>query len=846
MRNRIFKPLLLFVISGLIMAACGPVTPVAIIVTPTTEPTTQPQPEPTVATPAPVNRDEPYKITGGFTASNDVFAVYYEEHAVGLIDMRGFVIRDKKWELPVDSQVLGFMDMNEETLTATYELSLPLKPQGEFNDVDNNDKKDQGVQIFAVAYSPNLYGGPFSEGDDRSRGWPNYLASVKTDSENEDEVIGGKLVVWSPDTKQQFPTGFGADGLLFTPDDPVGPLPAGYSIIDLDVSPFTVTQELQPKVTLYEPQDVAIKDFSKLSYSEAFEAMFKFVKTNYAFNDIKKQPAWDKVYADLKPRIAEAEKNKDANAFYFAIRDFTTAFRDGHVGMGGGEGDQAYSDIFAKATEGGYGFAVRELDDGRVLAMYLTKDGPAEKAGLKVGAEITEFNGKPIKDAIGAVIPWTLPQSSNFDIRYQQARYLLRAPLETEATIIFTNPGSTAKTVTLKAVAERDSFRRTSRYFNVDTNYLLPVDSSIITRDGAQVGYIRINANYDDLYLLIRLFERALQQFQARKVAGVIIDMRYNSGGAPLGLAGFLTDKTISTGQDEYYSEKTGKFEPEGIPSEIYPNKNLYRFNKMALLVAPTCASACEYDSYGFSQVPGMIVVGVEPTGGIFAEVSRGQIRLPEDISVQVPTGRTLLPDGSVFLEGQGVVPTFRVPVNEDTIYREDDVVLDYGLNAILKPLGAEITPSASPKLADVEIAKASLSKNLKQLEELAREKYGAADLAKMDTIFTYTIALNESQDLFWTWGWCAKDQPTLEQNLKNIKLAFTLNGEPVLLDQFLKQDSEYSGQKCTTYIAVLGDWSGGEHHLVSTITFTSKINDGSADYPAGKQVIEYTVYVKP
>lgn len=105
----------------------------------------------------------------------------------------------------------------------TFDLNLPAIPRGTLNDVDNNGEEDLGVQIFAVAYSPNLYGGPFSQGDDRSRGWPSYLASVKTDSENNDEVVGGRLVIWSPDTDQQFPAGFGDDGLLFTLNRPGRP-----------------------------------------------------------------------------------------------------------------------------------------------------------------------------------------------------------------------------------------------------------------------------------------------------------------------------------------------------------------------------------------------------------------------------------------------------------------------------------------------------------------------------------------------------------------------------------------------------------------------------------------------
>ncbi len=162
--------------------------------------------------------------------------------------------------------------------------------------------------------------------------------------------------------------------------------------------------------------------------------------------------------------------------------------------------------------------------------------------------------------------------------------------------------------------------------------------------------------------LIFRLFERALQQFEANEVAGIVIDMRYNNGGAPLGLAGFFTDQEIPMGQLEYFSDKTGKFEPEGLREKFLPNQNQYRFEKMVMLVGPACFSACEIESYGFSQVPGMVVVGQYPTSGVEAETARGSFNLPEGFSVTVPTGRFILPDGSIFLEGQGVPPTLRIP----------------------------------------------------------------------------------------------------------------------------------------------------------------------------------------
>jgi C-terminal processing protease CtpA/Prc len=789
--------------------------------------------------------DEPFQISGSFEYSNSIITTYYNQQAVALVDMYAFITRDKEWEIPVASQTLGFLDLDLEAMTGEYVLQLPARPTATQADVDNNGQEDAGVQVFAVSYWPNLISGPYSEGDDRSRGWPSYLASVKTDTENQDEVIGGQLVVWSPDAGQSFPTDFGADGLLFTADDPAASISAGYTIVDLDVSPFRFFKEPEPKLSLYEPDDVEIKDFAALGYAESFEKMFAFVKLNYAFNGIEgKQPDWDALYADLKPRAEDAEKSKDAKAYYEVIRDFTFAFKDGHVGLTAG--DYANQD-FSERIAGGYGFAVRELDDGSVTVIFVTEGGPAQAAGIKVGAVVTEFGEQPVADAIGAAQPFVI-SSSDFAHRYQQQRYFLRTAVGTETAVTFQNPGETVKTVTLAATAERDSFARTSVYYNVDLDNMLPVEFDILQVGNVEIGYVEINSNYDDLGLIIELFERALKTFQAREVAGIIIDMRYNGGGANLGLAGFLTENEIPMGQLEYFSEATGKFEPEGLPDKVIANENQYRFDKMVLLVGQTCASACELESYGFSQVPEMITVGMYPTAGVEAEVARGQFELPEGFSLQVPTGRMTLPDGSIFLEGVGVQPTFRVPLTLETVTSEEDVVLQYGIRAILEPLGTDITPAKAPTVLTPDETKADLEAGkVVQLEEKARESYDDEARAVMDTTFPYTIVLSESEPLLWAWGWCAADDATLENNLAKIKVEFDLNGEPVAIEQLATLSySTDDNRSCFAYFAQVTDFVGGEHHLVTTVTLTSAVNDGEATYPAGQQVFDYAVYIKP
>jgi hypothetical protein len=274
----------------------------------------------------------------------------------------------------------------------------------------------------------------------------------------------------------------------------------------------------------------------------------------------------------------------------------------------------------------------------------------------------------------------------------------------------------------------------------------------------------------------------------------------------------------------------------------VLPNVEQYTFDRMVELVGPGCASACEDEAYSFSQVPGMIVVGMFPTQGTMADVGDGQFSMPDGISMQFPTERFLLSDGSLFLQGTGVQPTMRVPITAENVLSTDDVVLQFGEQAALHPLGAGITPSGPPTF--VSTAAGIQALNAKIFEQAAREQYTSAELAKVPNTFSYTIALSQSEPLDWSWGWCAKDQATLDENLTKMQVTFTLDGQAVPIDKFVVQSGASSGMQCKSYDLGLTDWPSGEHHAVTTTTFTAPVNDGTADYPAGVQESDYTIYV--
>lgn len=611
-------------------------------------------------------------VTGDFSYTNDFYPEGYAyEYAVSMIDMTGFILRDEEWEMPVEAQVLGYVQMNTEDNSGSYRMALPARPSGTMNDVDQDGNQDSGVQVFAIEFSPNWTDGPFYEGDDLYMGWASYLAMVKVDTEDNNEVTGGKMIVWAPDDAQQFPNGFGSDGLLFTGDDPVVKIPAGYSMVDMDETPFTFSQNPEEQAELYEPQDVAVKDYSNMSYVEAFDSMFDVVSKEYAFNGIDgKQPDWESLYDELAPRVKTAQDNRDAYGCYLALRDFVMAFNDGHVSLDGGEAGQTY---LGENIIGGFGLAPRELDDGRVIVVYILDDGPADQAGIQVGAEITAYNGKPISEAISEAAPFS-PQSTDFGLRYEQVLFRFRTGIDEEIEIKYKNPGQPEKSAKLKSIYELDSLYAT--YLGGSAEELtLPIEYAVLP-SGA--GYVQINSNSDDLNLAYRLFKRAMKVFKENEITSLLIDMRMNFGGSPLGLASYLTDQEIALGQLSYYSEKTGKFEPDGPPDRLIPSDDQYRFDNIVLLVDQFCYSACEIEAYAFSQAPGVVVMGQFPTAGVEAETARGDFLLPEGMAITVPTGRFTLPDGSIMLEGQGVELDERIPINEDLLLSPGDAVLDY------------------------------------------------------------------------------------------------------------------------------------------------------------------------
>ncbi len=626
----------------------------------------------------------PEIVTGVVTYTNAFFTEGVAEPEIILEDEGGFVTRDRKFVIPVESQVIGQITSDFYTSPFSYSLSLPAEPNGTLHDVNHDGKTDKGVMIFAVAYWTNTWGDPYLERRDQGGGgWSSAYASTRV-SDNRDtylEVYGGKYLVYAPDDKQQFPSGFGPDKKLFTKDDPIMNIPAGWSVIDMDQTPFAISRPERPEIDLYEPASEAQDDFSKLSYTDAFDKMLDKFKKQYAWSELK-NINWDAKAQEFRPRFEDAQKNNDPHAYALALRDFIWSIPDTHVGFD----ETLIRTDFITDTAGGLGFAMRDTDDGKIIANFILKDGPADKAGMKWGAEILALDGKPTTDVVSATVPWSSPFSNPIIKRLQQLRYALRFRMDKGSVeVTFKNPGASEQTAKLPLVNERDSLA-VSSFLAGKSPTALPVEFGVLS---SGLGYIQINSFLDNDVLSIQVLERAITYFKENKIPGVILDMRVNSGGngwLANQMAAYFFDKEIVVGNTARYNRGSGAFymDPGDEQSMIPPRPELQYDGPVAVLVGPGCASACEFFSYDMTINNRAVIVGQYPSEGAGGSVE--QFLMPEGISTQLTTGRAVDAQGNIHLEGKGVVPTVKVPVTVETLQKQangEDVVLGAAVQAL-------------------------------------------------------------------------------------------------------------------------------------------------------------------
>ncbi len=621
-------------------------------------------------------------ITGTLTITNPLILATVSQPIALLTDMTPYVERDHDQGIPLTSQIIAPFEGNLAE-GASFTIHLPIAPLGTTNDLTHGEGDGTGVQIYSVEFAANAFGDPFISPTEFT-GWGEALSSLVVDPGSR-EVIGGQVVIWAPDDDQLIPTGLGPDGRFLTDDDPIGPIPAGWTVLDLNPEPFEQIRTPEAEVTIVEGDD-GFTDYGHLSFTGAFDELLAELELRYPFTDLK-DIDWDALRAEYRPRVEEAEANQDVLAFNEALIDFSIEFNDGHVST------RLPPEYIAATIGGRLGLRLAETEGGEVIAISVTEGLPADRAGMELGAVISSWDGRPTTEAVEDE-PLLFGASTPFSRRLQQYEFLTRGPLGDHVSITFQNPGGEEQTVDLsfeEDIEGRDVAANTAISLGGLDPAQLPIDARMLP---SGIGYIRVNTFFADPVLMTTAWDYAVNNLLSLGAPALIIDVRDNGGGlgvTPLYVAGSFYDEPFELFRNELINEQGASVDIGG--EDVVPTAVQWDL-PVAVLVDDGCASACELFAAAMAENPDHLIVGYTPTAGVEASVFFWN--LPGDVPFQAPVHR-LVRDGEIYLEGTGVPPNVEVPSTAENLLNPDDEVIEAAEVALGPQIEAAAQAAATP-----------------------------------------------------------------------------------------------------------------------------------------------------
>ena len=618
-------------------------------------------------------------LTGQVSLENPNQLATTSEAYMLLLDMTAFVERDRELPPPPASEIIAPL-VGDLAKGADFDIPLPIEPLGNLNDVGNADGDGTGVQIYSIEYTSNIVGDPFI-GPYEGGGWGTAESSLATRPVDL-EVTGGTIAVWAPDDQQVFSTDFGDDGKLFTKDDPTGPIEPGWTVVDLNSSPFGLARDPEASIEIITGDD-GFSDFSDQGFVDSFDSLLEELRPSYAFTDIKNID-FDALVAKYRPVIEQAETDNDFDAYQDAIYEFALEFHDGHTSSAPGQ-------TFVSDRIGGrLGMRIEQTDDGDNIVIGVADGLAAAKAGIQPGAVVTGWNGGSVEDAVAAE-EIIISQSNPTGLLAQQYQFLTRGPVGDTVSVTFQNPdASEPQTVDLTFgddVDGADVALNTRVDSPVDDLDALPISTRLLP---SGVGYVRVNTFLADPVQFTTSWNYAIQNLAANGATGFVIDVRGNGGGygnlATYAAGTFTKDDFVL--DEAFYPDGEGNHVPYGDETVLPLDLGVSDL-PVAVLTDLSCASACEIFSAAVANDPDHLIVSLTSTAGIEAGIYSWA--LSGGLPFQASYVRLQNPDGSVFLEGYGVTPNVRIPSEPDTlIVGDDDVALTYADAAVVAVLNGD------------------------------------------------------------------------------------------------------------------------------------------------------------
>lgn len=467
----------------------------------------------------------------------------------------------------------------------------------------------------------------------------------------------------------------------------------------------------------YQPPDPA--DYSSDTWSDAFDMMCIKMSKEFAYTAYLKID-WQALHDKYKPLIVKAEIDNDQREYYTALRKYITDIHENHthvyIDNSNPDSLNVAINVIANNIGGWYQLIITKISDGSYIASYVSND--LQQKGLKPGAKILTWNGKPITQAISDTpLTWSSSALNNVlqtgainslspqtkdAIEYEKLRLLIRDKIGAHTQITYQNL-STNEISTIDLTSIDDKFNAYDTLsLSSDPNRSQPYNWIWYKVINNNIGYLHIvslNTSNDIFYnYLYSQLQLAMQEFNNRNVRAIIIDIRTNTGGndgLSSQIVGFFAKYSFPILNVYGYNKLTDSFTYLGnLEVQLTNNDNMKYYGPVIVLTSPTTSCAAEGLALGMSKLPNVHLMSVySSTAGTYSDMNT--IKMPGDFQITEAIRRILDMNGvpiDADNDGNGGVKTdIVVPLSvQDAIdmYADNnskDIALNYATNWILK-----------------------------------------------------------------------------------------------------------------------------------------------------------------
>ncbi|MCB0144249.1 MAG: META domain-containing protein [Caldilineaceae bacterium] len=577
-------------------------------------------------------------------------------------------------------QVLGMITSDFFTSPFSFTINLPAEGLGAQVDVDQDSAADAGVQIYQVGLAQNLLNTVPLVGIAQGAVLASYYRDAVTNA-----IVAGALVLYAPDDQQGFPCGYGADGELFTADDPIAALPQGFTVAHIADGAITFDRSPVASVEIFESPSGANPDFSDQGIVESFNTLIDFLRERYVFNNFEgvNDVDWDALYDTYLPRVEAAEAQQNVAEYALTLLDLAHDIGDAHVGVNLNPlaADPEVLPLVLEGvarSRGGIGADLVELDDGRIIVTDVRPESPAAAAGLTFGAQIVGVDGLSIDEALAQPVRFGAFPGTTESKRALAVQYLVKQPAGTDLEIAYQLPDSSeVMTTTVTAVPAIAAKTESSA---------MPMEYRLM--DG--IGYVTWKG-FERTGIATHIFADFIKVMGQQQIPGIIIDVRGNGGGSALmefAVLSYLFSPenplSLSIADRYSYNPLTNEFvrDPYTMQLSAPPTTQPY-LGDVVVLVNQHCVSACEFMSYWLQASGRATIVGQYSTEGGGGNVNA--ITMPGGFIFNYTAGTDIDNETDMpTFQAVGVVPDVRVPVTEETEQRKlegGDPVLEAGID---------------------------------------------------------------------------------------------------------------------------------------------------------------------